>query len=64
MQHLAPVLRIRGEALREVGIQNHRPSPAGVLELVKGQLSWRGALLPRKPRKNSLVLRVLQQVPG
>lgn len=58
------MLRIRSGALRRVGIQSHKPSPAGVLELVKRQLSWRGAIVPRKPQKKSLALRVFQQVPG
>lgn len=58
------VLRVRGGAPRRVGIRSHKPSPAGVLERVKRQRSWRGAVLLRKPQKKSLALRVFQQVPG
>lgn len=58
------MLRVRGGALRRVGIRSHKPSPAGVLERVKRQRSWRGAVLLRKPQKKSLALRVFQQVPG
>lgn len=45
------MLRVRGGAPRRVGIQSHKPSPAGVLELVKRQLGWRGAVLPWKPQR-------------
>lgn len=45
------MLRVRGGAPRRVGIRSHKPSPAGVLELVKLQLSWRGAVLPCKPQR-------------
>lgn len=45
------MLRIRGGAPIRVEIQSHKPSPAGVLELVKRQLSWRGAVLPHKPQR-------------
>lgn len=40
------MLRFRGGAPKRVGIRGHKPSPAGVLELLKRQLSWRGAVLP------------------
>lgn len=43
------MLQIRGGALRRVEIRSHKSSPAGVLELVMGQLSWRGVVLPLKP---------------
>lgn len=40
-----------GAETGRVGIWSHKPSPAGVLELVKLQLSWRGAVLPHKPQR-------------
>ena len=45
------MLRVRGGAPRRVEIWSQKPSPAGVLELVKQQLSGRGAVLPLKPQR-------------
>lgn len=45
------MLRVRGGVPRRVGIRGHKPSPAGVLELLKRQLSGRGAVLPCEPQR-------------
>lgn len=45
------VLRSRGAEPRRVGIWSHKPSPAGVLGLLKRRLSWRGAVLPHNDLK-------------
>lgn len=45
------MLRVRGGVPRRVGIRGPKPSPAGVLELLKRQLSGRGAVLPCEPQR-------------
>lgn len=58
------VLRSRGAEPRRVGIWSHKPSPAGVLGLVKRRLSWRGAVLPHKPQRKVWLFASSGRFPG
>lgn len=57
-------MRLWGGAPRRVRIRSHKPNPAGVLELVKRQLSWRGAVLPRKPQRKVWLFASSGRSPG
>lgn len=58
------VLRVQGGEPRWVGIRSHKPSPAGVLELVKRQLSRRGVVLPHKPQRKVWLFESSGRFPG
>lgn len=58
------MLRVRGGEPRWVGIRSHKPSPAGVLELVKRPLSWRGVVLPHKPQRKVWLFESSGRFPG
>lgn len=57
------MLRVRGGVPRRVGIRGHKPSPAGVLELLKRPAQRARSGLALRTSKKSLALRVFRQVP-